>query len=473
VRLVEGTHELTWTYDSRGNVVSENQNGIVVERVFSHRGRVALRVLGSTTSQVEERDALGRLTAVFLATPAGAPVPPAVSTMQYLGMRVSRCDQSNGTSTVHTYRADGDAALDSAFPDFSHDALVETTVTRGADLVMRERAHRNPNGTVTATTCDFAHGSDTMRRARTFTLDPLDRTTGYQRLLFAAAGLPPLIEWSETFTLAPDGGRLSATGGDNPGAYSRAGGDAPMQRYTTWPRGNVTWDPNGNLASLEGSDGFGQISCVKDAAGRLHAINDLGGGTTRSLFLHDPLGRRFFSQIDNADGLPPEVTVFVYDGDVCIEERSGGALLVSYLHADGRVHRCDTGSSGTFFPTGGLAATTPPRKGTVKQGGDCQDTGVNARHFTLLTNAAGNPIEFRACDSAGTPIFFTADGVPTGVSRSALPIRWLAPACFWDHAARLIHDPAGSHSPDLGMQVTSPTTGSGKKEFRGHVTLLK
>lgn len=471
-RLAEGTHELTWTYDSVGNPVSESQNGIVIERVFNHRGRTAMRVIGSTTSQVEERDAIGRLTAVFLATPAGAPLPPAVSTMQYFGMRVSRCDQSNGTTTLHTYRADGEPGLDSAFPDFSHDALVETTVMRGTDLVMRERAHRNPNGSVTATTCDFVHGGDTRRRARLFTLDSLDRTTGYQSLLFAGGGLPPVVEADVTYLLAPDGARLSSTGGSSPGAYTQIAADKPMQRYTTWPRGDVLWDPNGNLAILEGSGGFGQISCVMDAAGRLHSVLELGTGTTRSLFLHDPLGRRFFSQIDNADGLPPEATTFVFDGDVCIEERSGGALSVSYLHAAGTLHRCDTGSSGTFFPTGGLSAATPKKakgiKGPVRE--ECDDGDA----FTLFTNAAGMPAEFRTCDDASTPVFLSADGVPTGVSRSSLPIRWHAPELFWDHAARLIHQPGGSYSPDLGAGVSAQLgTTSGKKDFRGHVTLLK
>jgi YD repeat-containing protein len=474
VRLAEGTSRvLTWTYDSCGNPVFETQHGIEITRSFSHRGRASLRVAGSSTSQVEERDALGRLTAVFLATPAGAPIPPAVSTMQYLGMRVSRRDQANGVSTVHTYRADGEPALDSAFPDFSHDALVETTVTRGADLLMRERAHRNANGSLTATTCDFAHGGSTQRRARLFTLDALDRTTFYQSLLFADGGTPPAVEMETAYTLAPDGARVSATGGSSPGVYGQAGADKPMQRYSSWPRGNVIWDPNGNLSSLEGSAGFGQIAFVMDSARRVQAVVDLLGGTPRSSHQHDPLGRRFISSIDNADGLPPESTLFVFDGDVCIEERSSpdGSLRVSYLVADGKVFRCDAGSSGVFHPTGGLSSRSPGEGDKHPTPGDCDD---KDERFTLFTNAAGAAVELRGSDDAGTPVFLSADGMPTGSSRSALPVRWLAPACFWDHSCRLTHLPGGSYSPDLGTRITAQQgTTTGKKEFKGHVTLLK
>ena len=77
-----------------------------------------------------------------------------------------------------------------------------------------------------------------------------------------------------------------------------------------------------------------------------------------------------------------------------------------------------------------------------------------------------------ACDNACRPIFLTAAGLARpGATATLTGLRWLSPDGAWCPESNLFQCGPTFYSPELGQSISPPS--AGKKEFKGHVTLLK
>ena len=111
-------------------------------------------------------------------------------------------------------------------------------------------------------------------------------------------------------------------------------------------------------------------------------------------------------------------------------------------------------------------------RGKVK---NIRNTGGGRLHAPgcdLITSSTGTPIERLACDDSGGPIFLGPDGlVRPGATFTLTGLRWLSPECAWCPESSLFQCGPTFYSPELGQSISPPS--AGKKEFKGHVTLLK
>jgi YD repeat-containing protein len=286
--------------------------------------------------------------------------------------------------------------------------------------------------------------------------DPLGRIISSQIVFDAGDGILQ-TEYDVAYTRNARGDRLSATGGENPGQYVQSDflppGDAQRGRYTSWPRGSVQWDANANLTQLPTDAGVYQY--LHDTRGRLVAVTN--NGQTIAEFSYDGCDRLVRREIKQSGGLYSSTTRFLYDGGVCIHEIdvSSGLPTQSHLVCDGTHLRTITSSGDIVFVH------------RASGGGDL--TYVAPCDASCITDATGTPIEIIASNDAGLPLFYDADGRPSSTAQSVTGLSWLRPGALWMPSVRLHLHGGGASSPDLGMQVSTTR----KKEFKGHVSLLK
>lgn len=454
--IEEGSSECAWTYDSLGNVLSETQSGETITHTYNHRGRTGYATSVQwpyKLSIAETRDAFGRLTAIIARNDAGQPVSPPVATYQHLGMRVSRCDTANGVSTVHTYRGDGDPAL----PDTSNFGFDQCVLTEsfheGQPIFLSKKGY------------DYYQAQSSLRvthatgstRSHSHQRDPLGRIISSQIVFDAGDGiLQP--EHDVAYTLNARGDRLTATGGENPGQYVQSDtlppGDAQRGRYTLWPRGPVQWDANGNLTSLPTAQGVFEYQ--HDTRGRLVAVTR--NGDPAAEFNYDGCDRLVQRVLHNNDGLPPAITRFLYDGDVCVHEIDMSTGTPERSHVCGHTPhlRTTTGGGDTYFRhgsgSGGLAYVGP-----------CD--------ASLTTDATGNPVEVISFNDAGKPLFYDGDGLPSPTDQSLTGHAWLSPGALWVPSIRLHLHGGSASSPDLGMEVSKPKKTSTSSGIRNSYSL--
>ena len=466
VSAAQGSSQVTFGYDSCGNVTQETCDGLTVSCTFDQRGRSSL-TYPDGRRLVESRNALGQLAAVAVVD-AGTVVDPPVVTMAYLGHRVGRSIQGNGVVTSYSYRGDGDAPL-AGSPDASFDDCVRVTVSNAAALVLSETRHRR-DANQREIRCDTGFSAVTAAPGRSISMtrDRLGRVIDCVTQHREIAGGQVVSESNVSYTLDLAGRRLTTTGGANPGAYSQEGtlpplgpGDQQMGQASTWPRGSLQWDDNGNLALM--TTATGQLAFVHDAEGRLVAVNDPATGNPVISYDYDALGRVMIQRIHRGNNLPSIASRLVYDGSVCIQELSddGSGVIspdMTFVCADG-LQQCISTRNGTIY--------YPHGSGTGAKGlnhwGDRKDC------VTLITNTAGEAVERFDSDDAGKPIFMTAGGLVTSDTNSSIGLRWLATGCFWEPAIGMFHGSGGTYSPELGQEVSQPR----KKEYVGHVTLMK
>jgi len=501
----QGASVVQFTYDSVGNPVSETQTGAAptpqtITRTFNHRGRTGI-VYPDGRAFVESRGALGELLSISATNASGAPMSPPIVSLEYAGNRVWRSTQANGVVTVHTYRGDGDAALPGA-PDASFDACVRTTVTNASSTVIADSiTRRSPDQSVITSETYFSSASVAPGRVKQFTRDGLCRVTDCVTLAREVAGGPMLPESSVSYTLDLEGRRLSEIRNGVTGIYTQDNalppGDQQMGQYTTWPGGPLTWDDAGNLLSMH--KGTTSLEFVHDAAGRTVACNqpDLGGGPSVPVaeFSYDALGRVMIHKIHNGGSVvPPTETRFVHDGATCIQELTDdgtGTINPSLtMVGSGGLKYCISTRNGTlYYPNGGgsdggSAFTYPilPAEIVRLKEIELEDPVLELRTHPVvhLMDAGGNLAESIAFDDAGKPVFLDGNGaVRPGATTTVGPFKWMAPECLWVPETGMFHCPGGIYSPDLGMLVAKEkkkevgVNGEGKKEYVGHVSLMK
>ncbi len=447
---------VSFTFDSCGNPTSETQNGLTVSRTFNHRGRTSI-TYPDGRQFVESRDATGLLLALY-AVSGGKPLTPPVVTLDHLGHRVCRSTHGNGVVTNYSYRGDGDAPLAGA-NDASFDDCVRITVSNAAATLLSDTIlSRDSNQRDIRERTAFAAGTGAPGRSKSFTLDRLGRVTDCITNRRSVANGEIIVESHVTYTLDLEGRRLTATGGDNPGTYTQISklppGDQQMSQYTSWPRGPLVWDDNGNLALM--TTATGSLTFVHDADGRLVAVNDTATGSPITSYDYDPLGRVMIHKIHHGGGLQSIASRFVYDGSVCIQELSddGSGVLspdMTLVCANG-LKQCISTRNGTiYYPHGGLENALI-RPGHHKPG--------TCSSITLITNATGEAVERFDCDDACKPIFLDAKGTPVANTSSSIGLRWMAPESSWEPEIGTFHGTDGTYSPDLGQLVSRRRPGS-------------
>lgn len=460
---VQGASVVTATYDSCGDQTSETQDGLTVTRTFNHRGRTGITYPDGSHFN-ESRNALGQLLAVTNSLGGN------VVTMGYAGHRVVRSTQGNGVVSTWAYRGDTDEGPPGS-EDFSFDDCVRATVSNAASVLLSdERTFRDRSQQTIRFENRFAGGVQAPYRSKAITRDGLGRITACltERREITNGAIVP--ESSVSYVLATDGSRISTTGGEHPGAYSQSAdlppGDLQMGQYSMWPGGDLTWDANGNIGTFH--NGTSELTFVHDAAGRLVSVDDPGTGPVIT-YAYDACGRRVGRNPQTGGTL----SRFVHDGPVCIQELGADNLAdMTFVCADG-IRQCISTRNGTiYYPHGGGSSSDSHKKiqSWVK---DCYDKSRSSvgtsGAVSLITSATGTTVERFACDDACKPIFLTGDGLPGTATFSSIGLRWMAPECAWEPEIGMIQCPGGIYSPDLGRAISS----SGKKEFKGHVTLLK
>jgi YD repeat-containing protein len=471
----QGGSVLVFAYDSLGNQTAETSNGSTVTRGFDHRGRTRITYPDGRMF-AESRDAFGRLLAVAKVM-GGNPVSPPIVSMQYLGMRVSKSTQANGVVTDYTYRANGDVAPPGE-PDASFAACVRVTVRDAFSNVLTDKiVRRDANQRVTSEETAFSSVADAPGRTKSFTRDAAGRVTACDITRRETAGGPLIPESSVSYVLAKDGKRVSEVRNSVAGSYTQGSGDLEMGQYTTWPggTGSIEWDDNGNLGIMPTATS--QIAFAKNVQGRVVSVSDVTdplNPVTLVSYDYDALGRCVSRSVDSPGGLSSEVTGFVFDGSVCIQELGddGNGTInaaVTLVCGDGVRHCISTRNGTLFYPHG--ASTAVAR----------ESTGVFAMACTggpdTVTNSTGAVTERFDHDDACKPIFLESNGQPASRTSAVGPLRWMAPETMWEPDINMHVGSGGDfYSPDLGMIVAKAkdtTSGVGKKEFKGHVTLLK
>lgn len=459
---------LTFTHDSVGNTISENQGGQVISRTFNHRGRTGITYPDGRQFN-ESRNALGQLLSVTNSTGGN------VVTMGYAGHRVVRSTQGNGVVTTWAYRGDGDAGP-LVGEDFSFDECVRSTVSSPSAVVLSdERVFRDRSQQVTRCETRFATAPDAPYRSKVFTLDGLGRITACVTERRETTGGTVVSESSVSYVLGKEGRRISEIRNTVPGNYTQSDSPTPadfqMGQYTTWPGGSLTWDDAGNLHNF--NKGTISQEFVHDAEGRLVAVNDSTTGSPLLELSYDPLGRVMIHKIHRGQNL--QSVRFVYDGDECIQELGTDNLAdMTFVSADG-IKQCISTRNGTiYYPHGG---GSPSADGIIVGTEECDDNNRDPGDgcSSLITSATGAPIERLAYDDACKPIFLTSDGLPSSATSSSIGLRWLAPDCAWEPDIAMFACPGGIYSPDLGTTVArEKKTYYGKAhELKGHVTLIK
>lgn len=469
VHCEQGASLVTFAFDSCGNPVSETTASGTVARTFNHRGRTGITYPDGKHFN-ESRNTLGQLLAIT--NSAGGNVV----TLGYAGHRVVLSTQGNGVVSTWSYRGDTDAGPPGA-EDFSFDACVRSTVNSPTSVMLSdERTFRDRSQQVARCETRFAEGPEAPYRSKAFTLDGLGRITACVTERRETTNGPVLPESSVSYVLAADGRRISEQRNGALGAYTQSDSlpplDFQMGQYTTWPGSALPleWDDNGNLHIM--TRGATMLDCVHNDSGQLVAVNDVSGTTVVPVitYAYDASGRRVSR---TTQGTPSVTTTFVYDGDVCVQELGTDGLADLTFVSSGGIQHCISTRNGTiYYPHGG---GSPSACGIIRGDEKCDDRNLGRDDgcTSLITSATGAPVERFDCDDACKPVFLTADGIPTSSTSSSIGLRWLSSACAWEPEIGMFACSGGIYNPDLGTVVSDQKDKAHKKEYVGHVTLIK
>ena len=474
VLLTEGGSTVACAFDSLGNLLSESQNGHATVHTYSHRGETGVSSGGGLRFHME-RNAQGQLVSFSRVHPAtGAVLSPPLSACDFSGFDCVREIRADGVVTTSDIRSDGEQPL--SFPggheDFSFGECVRSIITGPTGTVLEDHVtRRNRDQCETQHLRAFAGGAAPPLRLQTFTLDERNLATRCVTQVRTTAGAAAVTESDVQYELDARGQRTSATGSSEPGLYTSSdlfpGADRQMAQYSTWSRGALTWDPNGGLTHL--SRGPGGMDLVYDARFRLTDVLNSATGIPLASYGYDGCGRRTATTTYAEDGFTTETTFFIYNGDLCILELNALGTVVKSFATDGTNSICFSDENGnpSYTHSGEMAV-----RGKVK---DIRDTGIGRLHSPgcdLITSSTGTPIERLACDDACRPIFLGPAGLARpGATTTLTGLRWLSPDGAWCPESSLFQCGPTFYSPELGQSISPPS--AGKKEFKGHVTLLK
>jgi YD repeat-containing protein len=492
----QGSTTVTATYDSTGNQTTETcddtpaglpPESFTIIRTFDARGRTGI-IYPDGRHFLEERDELGRLISISQADGSGLPLSPPIVEITYLGHRVAATTQANGVATQYEYRGDGDAPAPGG-PDASFGDVISTSVRKGdSTLLARVTQRRAPDQRVIARSIVWSEGAEASGRRHEYLLDDVGQLIGRMTERRESSGGPWIPESSVSYELDTEGNRLTATGGEHPGSYfqnpANPPGDLAMHQYSTWPRGHLEWDDNGNILNVE-TDG-GVLAFDHDTAGRLTACRPGVGAPPLVTYEYDALDRRTARIEYDGSGTPISRVRYVHDGSVCIQEWSddgSGTPSAALTHvASNGIRHCISTRAGTlYYPHGNSVQHWGDPHVELSHTMSKNNTGAftpsgDFHPPTLIADASGSMLEGTDCDDAGKFIFLGASGLPTGSNHPIGPIRWMAPEQLLDDTIGLVLGTGVVYSPDLGSVVSRPkkkAIPAYKYQRTGHVTLMK
>jgi YD repeat-containing protein len=232
-----------------------------------------------------------------------------------------------------------------------------------------------------------------------------------------------------------------------------------MGQYTTWPRGPLEWDDNGNLVSM--ATASGPLSFTHDVEGRLVSVSRSGAPVVS--YDYDPLGRCI-----SRTPATGAASTFVYDGEACVQELDSlGAPVATFVNDGHEKVGFTTATGETYYPHA---------SGRSRDKGQTWELYPRANRG-FVTGPTGAVVERYDCDDAGKPIFLTAAGLPSGAAQSSLPFRWMAPECAWEPEIAMFHCSGEFVCPDLDLAASSakikPGPPKSGHEYVGHVTLIR
>jgi len=380
-----------FAYDSLGNCVGETLNGLATTSTYDALGnRLSLTYPGGR-SLAYAYDALNRCASVTDSSQL-------LASYAYDGPhRVSLITYGNGTRTQIAY--DGLAGTPNAAGDhgFGQVSRVRHEVSADKATIEDRTFGYDPDQNKTARdmTSPFTLGE--AAQAMSFQYDPVCR------LVNSLVTTNGMVARLVSYGLDRMGNRTNVTGAICSGDYTMDAtwpipADFQMNQYTTTPCDSRTYDENGNLLSRS-SPVTGPVSYQYDYADRLvqAQVVDFSGGLpviTTSTYAYDALGRRVSKSVSSG-GSPPAMTLFLYDGDNVIEERSGGLVTATYLVDDQSLLGLRRAGQDFYLHT--------------------DDQG----NTLALTTTGGTVVERYDYDDYGAVTFLTSDGFPTSATSSA------------------------------------------------------
>lgn len=275
-------NRVEFVYDARNRVVTERQNGQLIQRHYDVSGNpdqmntpsgvTVKRVYNGNNRLTELKNAAGTVTfAGYVYTPNG---------------RVQSVTYASGVVETHGYDSrERLSALRQQGINFDYAAVLT----------------RDQNGNVTVS-------SESSGEGATYTYDAANRVTARKALndlLRESLDYDPMGNWLSSSNAAQ--GRVSRT--INAGnQYTRVGADS------------LHYDPNGNLTT------WNTTGYVYDHRGRLMEVRS--NGLKLASYTYDALNRRVSKQ---AGG---EHIAYYYDGEALVDEAVNGVWARSYIYAD-------------------------------------------------------------------------------------------------------------------------------------------
>ncbi|HWX23148.1 MAG TPA: DUF6531 domain-containing protein [Candidatus Binatia bacterium] len=382
-----------FTYNSLGDCTRETLNGLATSSTYDSLGNQLSLTYPGGRALSYTYDSLNRCSSIV---DSGA----VLASFDYDGPnRLSRVSFANKMRTRIFY--DGISGTPNAPGDFGLGQVrsIRHAASGGLPVINDASFAWDRNGNKTARTVTIP--SPTPRtNSMTLAYDPLDRLT---TVSVASNSLPVRLT---TYSLDRVGNRTNVSGEPCFGPYTLSPlvppGDFQMNRYTATPCDSRTYDNNGNLIARGLSTGD-TLSYTYDGCDRLVGVSL--SGVAVAAYAYDALGRRISKTVFSG-GLPPDTTLFLYDGTEVIEERDHGVTSATYVCRKGEPVETDKDCGGPSLMTraGQTYYVHPDDQGNV----------------LALTEAAGNVVERYEYDDFGAVTFLTSDGSPTSATASSV-----------------------------------------------------
>ncbi|MFO1476622.1 MAG: DUF6531 domain-containing protein [Verrucomicrobiota bacterium] len=480
-RLVLAANDVsqrTLAYDTLGDCTGDTQDGLTTAFACDGMGNCLSithpggRVVNYTY------DAADQVSSVSSSAGGGLP-PVTLATYSYDGPgRLARISRANGVNTRVQWN--GIQGAPNAAGDYGWAQPSGVNHTGPGNIILDQRRlayDANQNKILRKQMVEFSPGQGTLTNIWGYNaLNMLDQS---------AATRGASATDTTDYGLDAVGNRSFVSRNGLPFAYTRSSaippGDFQMDRYTTTPFGDNTYDPNGNLVQV--SSATGQATYGYDYADRLvqAQILDFSSGAavvTQLSFSYDALGNRISKTVYSGVPLAPVTTYYLRSGckstEVCgngiidtLEGGPTGSLQHEYCYG-GRlasisvVHQDKTPRLACFSGTGALDHYYL-----------CDDLG----NTLALADAGGAVLERYEYDDYGAPQFLTSDGLPM-VGGDGLPAKsssvgnpFLFHGMEWDPETALYLNPlykgSGSGSNPL---YEDPKTG---RATRGKVKSVR
>ena len=505
--------QVNFSYDSFGDCTGSSQDGLAQSATYDSEGNPLSLTYPGGRVVAYAYDVLDQVTNV--STSANGVSHPQLARFAYAGPgRLARIGRDNGINTRVDWNGLANPANSAGDYGWQEVSRVRDGSVASPSLVC------DVTGTYSRAQSKLTR-ADAGRTSLTLTYDALEqlveasdsvqpRDTMYA--LDAAGNRSHVI--TNGVLMTPDYAMSSAL----------PPGDFQMNRYTTTPFGAQSYDANGNLVVR--ANAASPTFYHYDYADRLvevDALSTLGTLAPVATFTYDALGNRISKT--SYPGVPAAPVTTQYVNDVVgykdgedgtmhtrpgnhkpgkssiLEERSGGQ--VTHLWCWGPSCRAggDLNRDGMPDVVVAFTATDAP------QYYHCDDLG----NVLALTDAGGNVLERYAYDDYGAVTFLTSDGFPTSAMSSAVGNPYCWGGLRLDAETGLHNNDGGGyfdpqtgrrfngtpHVPVLPMSLQcgmvgnnpwSPNNppppvaykvkamganGEGKKEYVGHVSLLK